>query len=310
MGGTGSTQLIQNTISKNNIYHLWKPGKTAFYQSANSSSSQNDMFNGTIGDMSQTGGINATPVYAPGNGWTSESGGLYALAAGTPGYDQGARIANFNDAFAGAAPDVGAHEGGTAAMGFGVGASPGSAVGGGGSPPPPPVVTFSGAVSRKAHGSAGTFDITLDTTQAISSAVTVEPRVIGAGHKIVFQFSGAITSAGSVTSTDLLGASIGAATAVAVGNTVEVTLTGVADAKRVRVALSGVNGSVNAATSIGFLVGDVNASRSVTSADINRVKGKTGTAVTTSSFIYDVDASGAINSTDTSTVKQRSGLTI
>jgi hypothetical protein len=283
---------------------------TAFYQSATSSSSQNDMFNGVIGDMSQTGGINATPVYAAGNGWTSESGGLYALAAGTPGYDQGVRIANFNDCLFGRGTRCRRARGrrlgdGLWRRGFGrLGRrwwrKPAAAG----------AVTFSGAVSRKTHGSAGTFDITLDTTQAISSAVTVEPRAIGSGHKIVFQFSGAITAAGTVTTTDLLGAAIGSATATAVGNTVEVTITGVADAKRVRVALAGVNGSVSAATSIGFLVGDVNDSRSVTSADINRVKGKTGSAVSASTFMYDVDASGAINATDTSTVKQRSGLTI
>jgi hypothetical protein len=52
-------------------------------------------------------GIQATPVYAAGNGWQSEAGGQYALAAGTPGFDAAARIANFNDVFLGAGPDVG-----------------------------------------------------------------------------------------------------------------------------------------------------------------------------------------------------------
>ena len=314
MGGTGSTQLIQNTISKNNIYHLWKPGRTAFYQSATSSSSQNDMFNGSIGDMGMTGGINATPTYAAGNGWTSEGNGLYALAAGSAGYDAGVRIANFNDAFAGAAPDVGAHEGATGAMGFGIVASVGSAVGapggGGGGGGGGTAVTLSSVLSRKAHGSAGTFDITIDRTQPITSSVTVEPRQIGSGHKIVFQFSGAITAAGTVTAEDTSNASIGTVSATAVGSTVEVTLTNVLDARRVRIALANVNGAgVNVNASIGFLVGDVNSSRSVTSADINRVKGKTG-AATSSTFIYDVNASGTVDSTDLSATKQRSGSTI
>ena len=313
MGGTGSTQLIQNTISMNNIYHLWKPGKTAFYQSAASSSSSNDMYNGTIGDMAQAGGINATPTYAPGNGWTSEGNGLYALAAGTAGYDAGARIANFNDAFSGAAPDVGAHEGGTAAMGFGVAASPGSAVGGasGGGGGGGGTVTLTGVVSRKVHGAAGTFDIAIDSTQPITSSVTVEPRQIGAGHKVVFQFSGAVTSVGSVTVLDASNAAIGSATAAVVGSTVEVTITGVPDAKRVRISLANVNGAgVAASASIGFLVGDVNNSRTVTSADVNRVKGKVGSAVTSSTFIHDVTVSGAIDASDLSATKLRSGLSI
>ena len=58
-----------------------------------------DMYNGIAGRRRSTNGINATPTYAPGHGWQSEAGGNYQLAAGTPGYDAGARIANFNDAF-------------------------------------------------------------------------------------------------------------------------------------------------------------------------------------------------------------------
>jgi hypothetical protein len=99
MGGTGATQLINNTFSKNNIYHLWKPGKSAFYQTGSGNEIANDMYNGTMGDASIVNGINATPTYAPGNGWLSEAGGQYQLAAGTPGYDAGVRIPNFNDAY-------------------------------------------------------------------------------------------------------------------------------------------------------------------------------------------------------------------
>jgi len=135
MGGTGSTQLVNNTVSMNNIYHLWKPN-SAIYQAGSGNTFQNDMFNGTYG-ATVVSGINATPTYATGNGWQSEAGGQYALAAGTPGYDQGARIANFNDAFLGAAPDVGAVEAGAPAMKFGVAAGDAST----GTPPPPPPPT-------------------------------------------------------------------------------------------------------------------------------------------------------------------------
>ncbi len=135
MGGTGSTQLIQNTHSKNNIYHLWKP-KSAFYQTGTTNEIMNDMYNGTAGDASIVNGINAAPTYAAGHGWQSEAGGNYQLASGSPGYDRGARIPNFNDGFTGAAPDVGAHEGATASMKFGIAASPGSAVGGAGTTEP------------------------------------------------------------------------------------------------------------------------------------------------------------------------------
>jgi len=141
VGGTGDSQLVHNTVSMNNIWHLWKPNG-AVYQVASDNQFQNDMFNGSMG-TAITGGINATPAYASGNGWQSESGGLYQLAAGTPGFDGGVRIANFNDNFAGNAPDVGAAEAGLGAMAFGLAASTGNSGGsstppGGGTTPPPP----------------------------------------------------------------------------------------------------------------------------------------------------------------------------
>ncbi len=155
MGGTGSSQLITNTWSMNNIYHLWKPGRTAFYQTGAGTQVSNDMYNGTPGDATIVNGINAAPLYAPGHGWTSEATGLYQLAAASPGLGGGIRIANFNDGAA--APDVGAHQSGSPAMAFGVAASPGSAVGAPSEPPPapPPVVTYALGVTTNGTG-AGT----------------------------------------------------------------------------------------------------------------------------------------------------------
>jgi len=120
IGGTGDTQLVMNTVSMNNIYQVWKPNG-AFYQIGGDAQFQNDMTNAA--SSPEVGGIVATPQYASGNGWQSESGGMYQLAAGTPGFDQGLRIPNFNDHFNGAAPDVGAAEAGDAAMAFGIAAA-------------------------------------------------------------------------------------------------------------------------------------------------------------------------------------------
>jgi hypothetical protein len=128
LGGTGSTQLIQNTWSRNNIYHQWKDGKGFTYQTGTTSSFVTDMYNGTTGDTTVASGIKATPQYAPGHGWQSEAGGNYQLAPGTAGVGAGTRIANFNDDAA--APDVGAHQSGTASMKFGIAASPGSSTSG------------------------------------------------------------------------------------------------------------------------------------------------------------------------------------
>jgi hypothetical protein len=110
-----------NTVSMNNIYQVWKPTNGAFYQIGSDAQFSHDMTNAP--SSPEVSGIVATPTYAAGNGWQSEMGGLYQLAAGTPGYDQGARIPNFNDGFLGAAPDVGAAEAGAPAMKFGIAAA-------------------------------------------------------------------------------------------------------------------------------------------------------------------------------------------
>jgi hypothetical protein len=60
--------------------------------------------------------VRLAPTYASGNGVGMS--GLYQLAPGSAGFASGVRIPNFNDDVA--APDVGAHQAGKAAMTFGV----------------------------------------------------------------------------------------------------------------------------------------------------------------------------------------------
>ncbi|HYC37195.1 MAG TPA: DUF4214 domain-containing protein [Usitatibacter sp.] len=136
VSGTGPQQLIHETVTRNNIWHLWRAWE-AFYDEGTDNDFARDMYNGNPG-APIADGIRAVPRYAPGNGWESEAGGRYQLAVATPGYDQGLRLPNFNDDFLGAGPDIGAHEGGTGPMVFGIAASPGPAVNGAGPAPPPP----------------------------------------------------------------------------------------------------------------------------------------------------------------------------
>ena len=171
--------------------------------------------------------------------------------------------------------------------------------------------------SRKLHAAAGAFDLTIDTTQAFGALVTVEPRTIGTGHVIVFQFDGTVTSTGIVAVADGFG-SVGTASAAITGasntptnNEVSVTLAGIPDNKRVSITLSQVNGLLDVpAVSMGFLVGDVNSTRSANSSDISSVKARSGQSTAAASYLFDLNASGAINSSDISAVKARSGLTL
>lgn len=163
--------------------------------------------------------------------------------------------------------------------------------------------------SRKLHG-ATPFDLTIDSSAPIGGAVSVEPRSIGGGHVIVFQFSEAINAAGTVSAVNTQSAPVGSPVSVASGNEVQVTLTGVPDNSRVAISLAGVNGSGSASAAVGFLVGDVNGSRSVNATDISGVKARSGQAADSSNFRFDLNASGGINATDISSAKARSGLVL
>ncbi len=159
--------------------------------------------------------------------------------------------------------------------------------------------------SRKVHGSAGTYDLGI-TTQPVSGQISVEPRAIGSGHTIVFQFNGPVGPAASVVVSP-----VGSATAAGSGNEVFVDLTNVPDNQRVTLTLGNVNGSFNPSPlSLGFLVGDVNGSRSVNASDISAMKARSGKTTDGSNFKFDLDVSGSLNVLDVSKVKTTSGLTL
>ena len=169
-------------------------------------------------------------------------------------------------------------------------------------------LTLASVVSRKTHTGVGALDIAVDASVAVTGAVTVDPRVAGSGHAIVFTFASAVSVPGSVTTTDGSGAAIGSASTSASGNSVVVSLSGIADAKRVRVALSGVNGTGSVfAASTGFLVADADGTRLVNSNDTVAVKAQSGLAADAATARYDLDLSGAITASDILMTKGRTG---
>ena len=172
-------------------------------------------------------------------------------------------------------------------------------------------IALLGVVSRKTHGTAGTYDLPLDRSVPVDGAVTVEPRSVGGAHSIVFQFNSTITSPGAV-GVGRGAAPIGNVAALTgSGTEVSVDVANIPDNKRVTVTLTGVNGgSGTYLVSIGFLKGDVNNSRSVNSSDISSVKAWSGQSTTPGNFLRDLNASGDINSSDISAVKAQSGLVL
>src|SRR6185437_5603485 len=176
----------------NNIYQVWKPNG-AFYQIGGDAQFQNDMTNAA--SSPEVGGIVATPQYASGNGWQSEAGGMYQLAAGSPGFDQGLRIANFNDGFLGAAPDVGAAEAGKSAMKFGIAAASatpdttGTAPTGGGTAPTPPA-TGTAPISATMDSSA----YTTTAGQSVTFTASIMGNGVAPTGNVAFQDGGTAIS--------------------------------------------------------------------------------------------------------------------
>jgi hypothetical protein len=119
--GTGGNPLT-NTVSRNNIYYIWKSNWSSVDQRGGSGNDVDyDLYNGSISANTgaESHGVRIAPLFANGNG--SGMSGLYQLAPGAAGYGTAQPIPNFNDAYA--APDIGAHQSGTAAMKFGVNAT-------------------------------------------------------------------------------------------------------------------------------------------------------------------------------------------
>jgi hypothetical protein len=120
--GTGSNPLT-NTVSRNNIYYIWKPSWDSVDQRPGGFGNDvdYDLYNGTISADagSEAHGIHVAPTFANGHGVGMS--GLYQLAPGSAGYGAAVRIPNFNDQFA--TPDIGAAQSGTSAMTFGVNAT-------------------------------------------------------------------------------------------------------------------------------------------------------------------------------------------
>ena len=123
----GTTSPVTNTMSRNNILHVWKPHWDAIrvQTGATANDFDYDLRNGGISAYAgaEASGWVGTPIYKSGHGWQSWGEGNYQLESNSPGYDKGQRLPNFNDAFTGAGPDVGAHEAGTPPMRLGTGGS-------------------------------------------------------------------------------------------------------------------------------------------------------------------------------------------
>ena len=172
-------------------------------------------------------------------------------------------------------------------------------------------------VSRKTHGSAGSFDIDLPFNPPGPGAPSgIECRSGGTSgnYTMAFTFPNPLTSVGGATVSSGHGSVSNGAigtdpheyivnlTNVTNQQEIDVTLTGIQDA-------SGNHGGTVRAT-MNVLLGDTNADGFVNSADISQTKSQSGRAVTVSNFREDVNVDGFLNSGDISVVKSKSGTAL
>ncbi|HQR11980.1 MAG TPA: hypothetical protein PLW68_11695 [Casimicrobiaceae bacterium] len=155
---------------------------------------------------------------------------------------------------------------------------------------------FSGAKSRKVHGSAGTFDLALSL---VSTSPTIESRA-GPAQTIVMTFDKPIASANAPTVSE--GAAAFSSMSIA-GNDVIMNFTGVTNPQYVTFNLANVtaaDGGTGGTGSVrvGFLFGDVNQSRQVTVADVGIVNSVLLQAVTATTFLRDVNVDGKLTVAD------------
>jgi hypothetical protein len=170
---------------------------------------------------------------------------------------------------------------------------------------PPPVQLVS-VVSRKMHGTVGTFDVDLTSGDAIEcrSGGTV------GNYILVFRFANPLTAVGGAHVTSGTGSVESSNIDNSDAHNYIVNLTGVANAQYLSVALSSVAdsaGDVSAAVpvTLGLLIGDVNASGRVDAADVSLVRQETLQPITSANFREDVNTSGRIDAADVSIVRQQ-----
>jgi hypothetical protein len=115
-----SGSALSHAVSRNNILHVYKPDSRSIDTSSSQTTNDfnHDLYNGLldVAPGQESAGMKAVPSY------DMNAAGAFTLAPSSKGYDTAVRIPNFNDGFAGAAPDVGAYEAGTPPLQFGVNA--------------------------------------------------------------------------------------------------------------------------------------------------------------------------------------------
>jgi hypothetical protein len=183
--------------------------------------------------------------------------------------------------------------------------------------PNPPIPTS--VVSRKTHGTAGTFDIALP----LAGNSGIECRTGGANgdHTLVFSFVNTLSGVSGVIATATTSSETQAVTVLdtsGIGTDTHqyvVNLSGVPNASHLNVTLNTVTDSAgdigDVFAHMDVLLGDIDATGSVSGSDVNRVKAQVGAPMLTeTNFKTDVDLTGSVSGSDVNKVKAQVGANL
>jgi hypothetical protein len=157
----------------------------------------------------------------------------------------------------------------------------------------------------------GEFDLPLART----GTPTVEPRVSGGNHTIVFTFANQLSSVGSASVTGGTAQVSSAGIDPANSSRYIVNLTNAPDGQRLTISLSNVsdvagNQSSKVPLVMDVLAGDLNGDTSVNIGDTLQTRSRVGQTADATNFRFDVNRDGTINAGDAIFVRGRAGSSI
>jgi|GEM_PF-3508004 len=167
-------------------------------------------------------------------------------------------------------------------------------------------VQLTGAVSRKVHGAAGTFDMPLPLTGAPGIECRMGQGTNSDQHQVVLLFAVPVVSFNSAAVT--AGTGNVSSTSGSGTSAITVNLSGVSNAQWITITLFGVNDGTNmtdVSVNMGVLLADVDASGRVDSNDVFQVRQQTLQTITVSNFREDIDTSGRIDTNDVFIARQQ-----
>ncbi len=182
-------------------------------------------------------------------------------------------------------------------------------------------LSLTSAVSSKAHGGAGTFNVNLPLTGTRGVECRTPGNLPGGAtgdYQLVFTFSNNLQSVGSasVTHAQNTTASVGSTAIGPKPNQYTVNLTNVSNQQYLQVNLGTVTDklgntlSVVSSPQMGVLIGDTTADGVVNTADITQTRRQSGNPAhddPNANFREDVTADGVINTADITAVRRQSG---